>query len=225
MRRGKSGAVALVFCFVAVITIAGIVTFKDEEKKEPKKDEYKEEQIVEREEQENEEIQFTQGDNVQAEIERPSVEETDAPVKEKTFSFSEDTTMKWPLDGNVIMNYSMDESIYFATLDQYKYNPAIMISGEEGSEVWAAESGKIKTIEEDSVLGTKVVIDMGNGYEAIYGQLEKLAKKEGDIIEKGELLGYLAKPTKYFVMEGPNLYFEIRKDGQPVNPLEYMDAL
>jgi murein DD-endopeptidase MepM/ murein hydrolase activator NlpD len=41
-------------------------------------------------------------------------------------------------------------------------------------------------------------------------------------VNKGELIGYVAEPSKYYVVEGPNVYFQMLKDGKPVNPLEYM---
>ena len=44
-------------------------------------------------------------------------------------SFNGESILLWPVDGNVIMNYSMDKTVYFSTLDQYKYNPALIISG------------------------------------------------------------------------------------------------
>ena len=40
-------------------------------------------------------------------------------------SFSEDSNLVWPVNGTVLMSYSMDKTIYFSTLDQYKYNPAL----------------------------------------------------------------------------------------------------
>ena len=43
----------------------------------------------------------------------------------------------------------------------------------------------------------------------------------GDYVEAGHVLGYLAEPTKYFAVEGCNLYFELLKDGLPVDPVEY----
>ncbi len=42
--------------------------------------------------------------------------------------FDPEDGMLWPMEGNVILNYSMDSTIYFATLDQYKYNPAVIIA-------------------------------------------------------------------------------------------------
>ena len=48
--------------------------------------------------------------------------------------------------------------------------------------------------------------------------------EEGQTVNKGELIGYVAEPSKYYVVEGPNVYFQMLKDGKPVNPLEYMGA-
>ena len=65
-------------------------------------------------------------------------------------------------------------------------------------------------------------IDFGNGYEAIYGQLVSTQVKTGDYVEATTTLGYVAEPTKYYVNEGSNLYFEMRKNGRPVDPKEYL---
>ena len=54
-------------------------------------------------------------------------------VVEKTLDFAESDGLLRPVSGEILMSYSMDKSIYFATLDQYKYNPAVMFSAEEGT--------------------------------------------------------------------------------------------
>lgn len=51
------------------------------------------------------------------------------------------------MEGNVIINYSMDSTVYFPTLDQYKYNPAVIIAGEVNDKVYAVAKGQIKSIE------------------------------------------------------------------------------
>lgn len=221
MKRGRSGAVTLVLCFVAMIAIVGAITFSHDEKEpEEEKLAITEEETVEEEEEETE---FTQGEEVEAEFEEPDDTKTEAPVVEDPLTFSPDTILTWPIDGNVLMNYSMDETVYFATLDQYKYHPAIIISGEVGQEVWSAKEGRITEIRSDAQTGLTVKMDLGDGYEAVYGQLKNVQKKEGQKIEKGELLGYLSEPTKYYSVEGCNLYFQLLKDGEPTNPLEYLD--
>ena len=69
------------------------------------------------------------------------------------------------------INYSMDKTTYFSTLDQYKYNPAIIISSEIGSEVIASATGVVRDISVDAQTGTTLTLDIGNGFELVYGQL------------------------------------------------------
>ena len=51
--------------------------------------------------------------------------------------FAAEDGILWPMEGNVILDYSMDSTVYFATLDQYKYNPAVIIAGDVNSKVYA----------------------------------------------------------------------------------------
>lgn len=136
--------------------------------------------------------------------------------------FTEGSRMLWPVDGNVIMSFSMDRTVYFPTLDQYRYNPAVIIAGAAGDSVIASAPGTVKSIDVLPQTGTTVTVDMGNGYECLYGQLKEVPVTVGSYVEAGTLVGYLSEPTKYYSVEGCNLYFEMHKDGQPVNPIDYM---
>ena len=113
-------------------------------------------------------------------------------------NFSEDTLMEWPVNGHVMIDYSMDQSVYFPTLDQYKLSPAISVQAVEGAPVVSAVNGTVYSIENDAETGTTVTMELGNGYQAIYGQLTDLDVAEGDSVEKGEIIGYVAAPTKYY---------------------------
>lgn len=137
-------------------------------------------------------------------------------------NFSEGDKLIWPVSGAVLMNYSMDKTVYFATLEEYKYNPALIIGGAVNDQVISAGKGIVKSIDKTPQEGTTVTVDMGNGYEAIYGQLQNVQVKTGDSVEAKTVLGYLAEPTRYYSVEGCNLYFEFRKDGQPIDPLQYL---
>lgn len=137
--------------------------------------------------------------------------------------FSEDSILAWPASGAVIMGYSMDQTVFFQTLEQYRYNPAMIISGEVGESIGASAAGIVTNIEETAQTGTTVTLDMGNGYSAVYGQLADVPVAVGDYVDTGESLGTLSEPTKYYSVEGPNLYFEVLKDGQPVDPMNYME--
>lgn len=137
-------------------------------------------------------------------------------------NFTEDSILLWPVDGNVILDYSMDQTVYFATLDQYKYNPAMIISGAEGDQVICGAKGIVKSIDVTAQTGTTVTIDVGNGYELLYGQLKDVPVKAGEGVEAKTVLGYVNAPTRYYAVEGSNVYFQMKKEGQPVNPMDYM---
>lgn len=226
----KGAAVGLVICFVAVIAIVGTYTFNNYQKK-------LDEQIAQAEEMERSLNEASEPANTN-EVEQPKdteenqeeeISETEIPETADTSGveiaqayFTEDSTLAWPASGAVLIGYSMDKTTYFSTLDQYRYNPAMIIGGEIGEQITASAPGTVKAIDQQTQTGITVTLDMGNGYEAIYGQLKELSVQEGQYLSTGDAIGYLSEPTKYYAVEGPNLYFEILKDGEPVNPAEYM---
>ena len=134
-------------------------------------------------------------------------------------TFGDNDTLAWPIVGNVLINYSMDKTVYFPTLEQYKYNPAIIISAVEGEAITAAANGKVNRVYNDSELGNVVVMELGNGYEITYGQLKDITVSEGGFVNQGDIIGNVAAPTKYYVVEGCNVYFKLTKNGEPVNPM------
>lgn len=229
-KQEKRISVGLVVCFVAMIAVVGMITFSQYEGRQEKEQLAKTE--LDQQKEETQQIQTTNTEHIQAEIEDPVQMEIPEVVivpapsepQPEVIVFSENDALDWPIEGNVILNYSMEQSIYFATLDQYKYNPAIIISGNVGDEVRAAAKGKVTSIKEDTQTGVTVTMDIGGGYEIVIGQLDGVNVNEGDTVDRGELIGYVAEPSKYYVVEGPNVYFQMLKDGQPVNPLEYMGA-
>ncbi len=152
--------------------------------------------------------------------ETPQVVET---ITQQVLHFSPENGMNWPLEGNVLIGYSMDATVYFKTLDQYRYNPAIIIGGNINSEVYFVAKGKIIDISTNEETGCTIRQDLGDGYTAIYGQIKEPQFEVGDMVEGGQVVGYVSEPTKYYAMEGSNLYFAMEKDGVPVNPLDYFD--
>jgi septal ring factor EnvC (AmiA/AmiB activator) len=134
-------------------------------------------------------------------------------------TFQEENGLSWPVKGDVLMKFSENNTIYFKTLAQYKSNPAIEISAEEGTKVIASAAGVVKEISEDSVTGKMITTDIGSDYTITYGQLTNLKVSEGDEVKEGQLLGVVAKPTKYFSEEGSNLYFQVKENGTAIDPL------
>ena len=136
--------------------------------------------------------------------------------------FSEDTLMEWPVNGNILIDYSMDNTTYFPTLDQYRLSSGIAVQAVQGAPVQSAVNGKVLTIAQDAQTGTTVTMELGNGYQAIYGQLTDLQVEQGDTVKKGTTIGYIGTPTKYYSKEGSNLYFAMKKDGKPIDPIVYL---
>lgn len=137
-------------------------------------------------------------------------------------SFYEDSTLLWPVEGNVILDFSMDSTVYFATLEQYKYNPAILIQSEVNTPVLAAADGIVSVTGADEEIGNYVVMDLGNDYTLQYGQLKALEVSEGQQVNAGDLIGYISEPSKYFVTEGSHLYVKLMKGETAVDPLDYI---
>lgn len=144
-------------------------------------------------------------------------------VLQPTVNFQADSMLTWPAAGTVLMDYDMDSTVYFRTLDQYKYNPALIIGSAVGNPVIASAKGIVQSIAIDEETGTTLTLNLGNNYALIYGQLKEVTVNEGDVVEQGQLLGYVSEPTKYYVEEGSNLYFQMQKDGKPVDPLLYLE--
>ena len=249
-RRGA--AVGIVICFVAVIALVGVYTFDNYQKdidEQMAKAEKQAEQLTEdkTEETTTDDIVLPEAGGQEdkgtaSEENSPGTESGENGGQDSAGAgtgdadgaaasgadtsgvwFSEDSVLTWPASGAVIMGYSMDQTVFFQTLEQYKYNPAMIISGEVGETITASAAGIVTDIAETAQTGTTVSLDMGNGYTAVYGQLTDVALSAGDYVNAGEKIGNLSEPTKYYSIEGPNLYFEILKDGEPVDPMNFME--
>lgn len=149
----------------------------------------------------------------------PETAEAISTTVQPELDFKEEDGLVWPIVGDVLINFSMDQTIYFPTLQQYKYNPAIVIAAKQGESITAAANGRVSSVGYDPTIGNTVVMDLGNGYELTYGQLENITVSEGSYVSVGDGIGTVASPTKYYSVEGTNVYFKLTKDGQPVNPM------
>ncbi len=241
---------AAVLCFAAAIAIVGTYTFRDyrqsqqeieqmelsQAKKQEEKDKTEKSEeantnliINEKEDDalakapETAETDGAEGTEEEQAPESKSEKNTEQTAgKSNAVNFSSDSKLLWPVEGTLLMNYSMDKTVYFSTLDQFKYNPALVISGEKGDQVISSAPGIVKSIDKTAETGTVVNVDIGGGYELFYGQLNDVKVKTGDYVDSKTVLGYVGDPTIYYSVEGCNVYFEMRKDGQPVNPMDYL---
>lgn len=153
----------------------------------------------------------------------PDVEVNSPKSVHALYSFGEADTLMMPINGSIILEYNMDNTIWFPTLGVYKCNPGIYIGANVGDAVISSCTGKVESIYTDKELGNSILVDLGNGYQATYGGLDNIQVLEGELIFAGTTLGNVANPTAYYTLEGSGIYFSLTKDGLPENPLDYME--
>ena len=105
---------------------------------------------------------------------------------------------------------------------KYKGHQGVDIPGKRGTRIKAVAGGVVIKSERVSGYGNMVEVKHADGLTTVYGHNKKNTVKKGDIIEKGDtvaLLGSTGRST------GPHVHFEVRKNGKPVNPMRYINAI
>lgn len=138
-------------------------------------------------------------------------------------NFNDASKMMWPVRGNIVLDYNMESTIFFPTLDQYKCNPGLVIQGQVSDPVYAPANARVVESGTNEEIGNYLMLDLGNDYSVICGQLKEVTAVEGEYLEKGQLMGYVAEPTKYYTVEGSNVFFEMKQGDKTVDPLDYLE--
>jgi septal ring factor EnvC (AmiA/AmiB activator) len=121
--------------------------------------------------------------------------------------------LPWPIQGSILQQYGA------AIGDSGLKYTGILINGHGGEDVHAVYQGRVIFANELHGFGLLLIIDQGNGYITLYGRNEVLYKKVGDVVQSQELI---AKISQSNGQEPTGLYFEIRRDGQPVDPEKWL---
>lgn len=158
------------------------------------------------------------GEQAHAAAEQPQADTEQVTEPERILHFAEGDGLMRPVTGEVLIPFSMDSSVYFSTLDQYKYNSAMMIQAGEDTPVVACAEGRVVEIYQNEEIGNAVTMEIGDGYLVTYGQLKDVRVTLNEYVNRGETFASIAAPTKYFCLEGSNLYLRLTADGTPVNP-------
>lgn len=133
-------------------------------------------------------------------------------LREEDFLRSVPST--WPVRGPVTRGFARAEA--GAAL----YHPGLDIAAATGTPVRAAATGTVTFSGTDPVYGNLVILDHGLGLESRYGHNERLAVRTGERITRGQLIAAVGSTGR---SSAPHLHFEIRKDGVPVDPREYLE--
>jgi len=120
-------------------------------------------------------------------------------------------TLSWPATGTVTRGFGYDPVMG-------EFHPGIDIGSLQSLDVTAAASGTVEAVGYASGFsgyGNVVLVNLGDGYEALYAHLAAVAVKVGETVVAGEHLG-TAGCTGYCT--GTHLHFELRDDGKPFDP-------
>lgn len=145
---------------------------------------------------------------------KPEVEEIEEK-KELQFSF--------PVDGEVVKEFSMENLQYSATLEEWTTHQGIDIKADRTTVVKAAEAGTVKAIKNDPRFGLTVIIEHQDGYKTVYSNLLTTEfVTEDEKVEKGQTIGTVGNSAVFEIADEPHLHFEIIKDGEYVDPMKYL---
>ena len=129
-----------------------------------------------------------------------------------------------PLEGKVLTAFSVDQLVYSQTLGDWRTHDGVDISAEEGTDVLAASGGTVRSVSDDPLMGTTVVLDHGDGYQTTYASLQVGAAVEvGDSVTAGQVIGTVGTTAAAESAQGPHLHFSVTHDGDAVDPEEYLN--
>jgi len=131
--------------------------------------------------------------------------------------------LAWPISSRIITAYFHDQSYPFKNIFEH---PAIDIATAQGTEVRAAASGYVARVYIHGTAYGYIMLIHGNNISTVYGHVTKSFVNEDDYVTQGEVIalsgGRPGTTGSGPFTTGPHLHFEVRKDGIPVNPLDYL---
>jgi septal ring factor EnvC (AmiA/AmiB activator) len=126
------------------------------------------------------------------------------------------TRLPWPLEGQVLTRYGMQRHPQFGTM---VYRRGIEIQAHEGESVRAVRDGQVAYADWYKGYGKLMIIDHGDGFYTLYGNLSRIDLGKGEQAAGGQVIG-LAGDTGS--LKGSKLYFEIRRNGEAQDPLQWL---
>lgn len=131
--------------------------------------------------------------------------------------------MTWPVPGRVVTAYFHDPDYPYRNIFEH---PAIDIRSPQGSPIYAASSGYVARTKDGGKGYSYIMLIHDNGLSTVYGHVSGINVTEGSFVTQGQIIGLTGgaprTPGAGPLTTGPHLHFEVRLNGIPVNPLNYL---
>jgi murein DD-endopeptidase MepM/ murein hydrolase activator NlpD len=131
------------------------------------------------------------------------------------------TELAWPLAGAMKVTSPYGERMH-PIISEEAFHRGVDLRAQYGSPILAPADGVVLYIGSKTAYGNMVVLLHGGGIATVYGHLWKFAVQPYERVQKGQLLGYTGNTG---FSTGPHLHFEVRQDGEPTNPLEWLPPI
>lgn len=168
------------------------------------------------------ELSKIQNDNKRLEQELDELEKTSRELEE-TIRNSQGQgpalgtgTLQWPLKGRISSAFGWRRH---PVLKKRKYHTGIDIAAPNGLPIRAADHGVVISSGYNGGYGKMITIDHGNRISTLYAHCSQLFVSKGDKVAQGQLIANVGSTG---LSTGPHLHFEVRKNGTPVNPMDYL---
>ena len=124
--------------------------------------------------------------------------------------------LPWPTDGRVVSAFGAQVHPRFGTRT---FRNGVDIEAGEGRDVAAVFGGHVVYTGWFKGYGNLIILDHDNEYYTLYAHVADILVKEGDDVKQGQRIGTVGDTGS---LEGPRLYFEVRFEGKPQNPEQWL---
>lgn len=125
----------------------------------------------------------------------------------------------YPAFGNI---FSCFEFLVSPITNEIEFHTGIDLANEAGTPIYATASGVIVKAKYESGYGKFIRIDHQNGYETLYGHMSSFKVREGDVVKKGQIIGFMGSTGQ---STGPHVHYEVWAGGVKADPMNYLNLV
>lgn len=128
-----------------------------------------------------------------------------------------------PCNGEILTDFSIDALVFSQTMDDWRIHTGVDLKGDKGEDIVAIKNGTVQDVYYDEMMGYTVTIKHIDGAISVYSNLENnIPVSSGDKVLSGDVIGKIGTSAIFEGEDEPHLHFEVIKDENHINPIEYI---